>query len=255
MKLSRRLIPAIAMLMVSAVLMSTASFAWFSMNNSVTATGLTVTASAPTSLMISVTNATTGFSSVVSLSNDNPDVSNVLPVTPYKQDGSTLNVVSGAQKFFKLTPEAAATVNESGAVSSEIAAAPVEAGTYYTDATTSDVFADKLWIKLEGAGTANENVQKQLQVAATWVQEPSESIKTAIHILFTDKDGNKLLDMDMSNPAAANLCKIQSAAAEGTQINVYAYIYGNDSECRNANISTAIAANITLTFTYTEVTQ
>ena len=44
MKLTKRLIPAFAMLLVSAVLMSTASFAWFSMNTNVTATGMNVTA-------------------------------------------------------------------------------------------------------------------------------------------------------------------------------------------------------------------
>lgn len=44
MKLTKRLIPAFAMLLVSAVLMSTASFAWFSMNTNVTATGMTVSA-------------------------------------------------------------------------------------------------------------------------------------------------------------------------------------------------------------------
>ena len=44
MKLSRRLIPAFAMLLVSAVLMSTASYAWFSMRGEVTATGMQVNA-------------------------------------------------------------------------------------------------------------------------------------------------------------------------------------------------------------------
>ena len=52
MKLSRRLIPAIAMLMVSAVLMSTASFAWFSINSEVQATGMAITATADSSLVI-----------------------------------------------------------------------------------------------------------------------------------------------------------------------------------------------------------
>ncbi len=52
MKLSRRLIPAFAMLLVSAVLMSTASFAWFSMNSEVTANGMQVTATAESSLVI-----------------------------------------------------------------------------------------------------------------------------------------------------------------------------------------------------------
>ena len=45
MKLTRKLIPAMIMLLVSAVLMSTASFAWFSMNEVVEATGMEVTAS------------------------------------------------------------------------------------------------------------------------------------------------------------------------------------------------------------------
>lgn len=46
MKLTRKLIPAFIMLLVSAVLMSTASFAWFAMNNNVTATGMSVSAKA-----------------------------------------------------------------------------------------------------------------------------------------------------------------------------------------------------------------
>ena len=44
MKLTRKLIPAFVMLLVSAVLMSTASFAWFAMNTNVTATGMQVSA-------------------------------------------------------------------------------------------------------------------------------------------------------------------------------------------------------------------
>ena len=48
MKLTRKLIPAFAMLLVSAVLMSTASFAWFAMRDTVTASGMEVTASSDT---------------------------------------------------------------------------------------------------------------------------------------------------------------------------------------------------------------
>lgn len=44
MKNTRKLIPALAMLLIAAVMMSTATFAWFSMNQQVTATGLQVTA-------------------------------------------------------------------------------------------------------------------------------------------------------------------------------------------------------------------
>ncbi len=52
MKKMRKLIPALAMLLISAVMMSTASFAWFSINRNVTASGMAVTASADGSLVI-----------------------------------------------------------------------------------------------------------------------------------------------------------------------------------------------------------
>ena len=53
MKKMRRLIPAIAMLLVSAVMLSTASFAWFTMSTNVTATGMQIQAQADSSLVIS----------------------------------------------------------------------------------------------------------------------------------------------------------------------------------------------------------
>lgn len=52
MKKMRRLIPAIAMLLVSAVMLSTASFAWFTISTEAQATGMTVSAKASSSLLI-----------------------------------------------------------------------------------------------------------------------------------------------------------------------------------------------------------
>ena len=52
MKKMRRLIPAIAMLLVSAVMLSTASFAWFTMSENASATGMQVQAKASGSLLI-----------------------------------------------------------------------------------------------------------------------------------------------------------------------------------------------------------
>ncbi len=64
MKNTRKLIPAFAMLLLSAVLMSTASFAWFSMNTSVTAGGMQVKATATGSLLISTGHGGTYSTSV-----------------------------------------------------------------------------------------------------------------------------------------------------------------------------------------------
>jgi hypothetical protein len=52
MKKMRRMIPALCMLLVSAIMLSTASYAWFTMNEQVTATGMQVQAEATGSLVI-----------------------------------------------------------------------------------------------------------------------------------------------------------------------------------------------------------
>ncbi len=52
MKKMRKLVPAFAMLLISAVMMSTASYAWFSMNKTVTAQGMEVTAKSDSSSLV-----------------------------------------------------------------------------------------------------------------------------------------------------------------------------------------------------------
>ena len=57
----KKLIPALALLLVSAVMLATSSFAWFSMNTTVAVTGMSVTAKVNDNLQIapSTTAATT----------------------------------------------------------------------------------------------------------------------------------------------------------------------------------------------------
>ncbi len=57
MKAMKKLIPAICLLLISAVLLGTSTYAWFSMNKTVTATGMQVKATSASSLVI--TNDTT----------------------------------------------------------------------------------------------------------------------------------------------------------------------------------------------------
>lgn len=52
-KTALKLIPAVAMLLVSAIMVSTATFAWFSMNTTVEASGMQLTAVTPVNLLIS----------------------------------------------------------------------------------------------------------------------------------------------------------------------------------------------------------
>lgn len=58
MKLSRKLIPAFAMLLVSAIMLTTASYAWFSINNSVDVEGMSVKTTAADSVLIAESSLT-----------------------------------------------------------------------------------------------------------------------------------------------------------------------------------------------------
>ena len=52
MKLSRKLIPAFAMLLISAIMMTTASYAWFSINSDVDVNGMTVSTTTSDSILV-----------------------------------------------------------------------------------------------------------------------------------------------------------------------------------------------------------
>ncbi|MBQ9797846.1 MAG: hypothetical protein IJW50_09015 [Clostridia bacterium] len=79
MKKMRKLLPAFAMLLVSAIMMSTASFAWFSMNEQVTATGMSVQAKAAGNLLIS-TAPLTGTTQTITVALDSTK-QEILPTT------------------------------------------------------------------------------------------------------------------------------------------------------------------------------
>lgn len=79
MKNTRKLIPALAMLLISAVMMSTASFAWFTINKTVTASGMKVTARAEGGIQI----ARPGSEAGVGVSSAIGSITSLLPTSTY----------------------------------------------------------------------------------------------------------------------------------------------------------------------------
>lgn len=101
MKKMRKIIPALAMLMVAAIMMSTASFAWFTMNEAVTATGMQVKAKAAGNLLISTEKMTALDQAIsVSFTNGKKDLTPVTYNSTSKTwqipgNGSTVNTLTG----------------------------------------------------------------------------------------------------------------------------------------------------------------
>ena len=65
MKKFRKLLPALSMLLISALLMGSSTFAWFSMNTNVTVSGMQMSAAASPSLVISTTRTTAETNSIL----------------------------------------------------------------------------------------------------------------------------------------------------------------------------------------------
>lgn len=79
MKAMKKLVPAFCLLLISAVLMGTSTYAWFSMNTSVSATGMKVKATVPRSLSIS--NNSTGTYGTSASALKNTDVVELSPAS------------------------------------------------------------------------------------------------------------------------------------------------------------------------------
>ena len=91
MKKMRRMIPALCMLLVSAIMLTTASYAWFTMNESVTASGMQVQAKASGNLLISdkkLTASDQGISLNLITQQANNAKKELSPITMVTTDGN-----------------------------------------------------------------------------------------------------------------------------------------------------------------------
>lgn len=116
-KARHKLIPAIIMLIVAAITMSTASYAWFTMSNRVEVTGVELTVVAPTNILIRQGGTTNSFLNTVNVSGLNvtgklSHVSSVDGLTMITVEDSTVgvdelgSVISGTTMVATTTPVA-----------------------------------------------------------------------------------------------------------------------------------------------------
>lgn len=182
MNAKRRMIPAIAMLAISAVVLSTASYAWFTMSRSVTASGITLKAVAPTNLLISD-----------------------------KADGSFTEEAKLTMNFgdYKLIPASSAdglnfyTPNQ---IKSASNGAPVAETKFSkaTDALTnaqSGYYADfKLWLKTTG----EEDVDVTVAQLLSTIKDKTGTLSGAARFAVLNGDGTALLTADTKNVYATN---------------------------------------------------
>lgn len=268
----KKIIPSICMLLVTAVLMGTSTYAWFSMNREVKATGMKVTASTSANLVITGT-AGANFSDVDSFIVEWKDTkaTELAPVS--SKDG---------KKFF--TTAAAADTNtgfdvKDGAVFTKVNDAGTSTAKYY--------YTKTVYIGVKGVnGLGQLKVEPKIGTTTKdgGVAEKNDIYKALRIAVFAKDQNSTVFAGDLSsranwNPIVAEGTKgtttglteagTTTAVTTGTgvalaglatleketwyEIKIYVWLDGQDEACtaNNANIANVNIANLTIDFVFT----
>ena len=265
-KLNRKLIPAFAMLLLSAVLMSTASFAWFSANGEVSASGLSVQATAPAALWISSDGTSFGTTAKFDV-----EKTGMSPVTDDIASAANLAGDADAWTFHSLNAAGRAAIGNDGMING----APLTTDTVKINETDTKVAVEDaknfvlqtFQLRLEGANDGAGNADKVAVNAKVTISTTAEKVDTiwkALRIAIVAEDGTLSTGgYQVFAPAADSTidggCVLETklegdetlltlAAQETVYVHAYIWFEGNDSDCKNNDSRYGVDYAISLDF-------
>ena len=255
MKKFKKLIPALCMLLVSAVMLGSTTFAWFSMNTKVTASNMEVKATASRNLLISKTSADADdYSASVDMLISK---TSLVPVTTI--GGDTTSPV-----FSKILSVGTSMTQDN--------AARGEDTTYTTATVNTDYVKTTIWLKCVGEDASNLKVkintttggEKKLDPAIRVMIVDHTNTKTYIYspianaaYITSGKAGASVnaadskLVMGNITTAAIDTTVILSNITRDTayQFDIYAWYEGEDVNCKATNTLDMAAYKFAIDFT------
>ena len=247
MKKFKKLIPALCMLLVSAVMLGSTTFAWFSMNTTVTASGMKVEATAD-QVYLQIQNKGTAFSTTDAQTQVTTNVGSkkLLPT----------NVV---KTFNKTAPEAFAGGTEFTWVSnfsSDPNSATKEGD--YTEVSAENLtnYALKFeYIIRLKPGTGATVAPGKLKVATVEFENDSATsgLKGAVSVLVVCGDHSAVYKQATTGKftkSAGNdaLSAAAFASTDGTEVAVYVFFDGENENCKTNNIVLNDTFSVKVTF-------
>lgn len=259
MKAMKKLIPAVAMLLVSVVTMSTASFAWFSMSRQVTAEGMNVTVSAPTNLQIKADSADAYEVDGIATITLESTATKLVPASTV--NGSTFYIVDTAN-----TPDTGVT-SGGGALAT---GAVLKTGT-----NTDGAYVDFVYTIKNGGDTSVNVAVKSITVTDNSSGKSMQPVRVAVQkadnswILFapnsaatnhqTSGKAISSYDADSKTVATADVTYVSLASAYSADIATLAqkdatatitirvWYEGEDKQCTDANGAASFGVSVVLT--------
>lgn len=254
----RKLLPAFAMLTVSAISLTSATYAWFSMNKDVTVNGMAVTAKSDTAFLVvkKVTNLSTDSNTVAGLQSEAlvTDTANTSSAQLYPTAHTEIAPTAGIT--------AIEATNETTATNKDIwyykySTDPESSNTHVTAATpVLDAEFDKyvlvnafdLTVKNNGGGASISD----LKVSSCTIT-PSDSGDAAVKVLVAGPNGNA--EFDGTGNASGSDTVICSSITNSalSQVRVYVYWDGNDTDVYTNGVADLKSTAVSVSFSGTIV--
>ena len=242
MKMTRKIIPAIVMLLVSAIMLSTASFAWFASSTTVDATGMSVTAQSAAKF-IEITNADKASysssataktaSAVVDLVHAKIDGGNKKTVTWYVGTSADPDNkgTTDTSKSFTLDADGKADVNGDSA-------------------KESLALVNTFWVRMSSGSTTD---LAKLKIQSVTVSGTGDKLNKALRVLVVGPDGSQLwtnTSGTMALATGANCADYFMATVTKTEaeFTVYVYYDGDDAVSTTNNALTLNGLSVSIKF-------
>ncbi len=256
MKNFRKLIPAFAMLLLSAVLMSTASFAWFSMNTQVGATGMEIKAATAQNLLIS-TSETTNFGPNVNLQ------TNVSTLVPCSATATTTDAV----KVFAMSGRGTGMTADKFNMGTNATFTDANEGTHYIKKTvyikSTGAAATNLVCNISNMATSGA-LESSLRVMLVYTADNGQTYTKKIYAPVANYNYGANAIASVNDGGTPNLAQSPETISSETtviigeltadqayKVDIYVWYEGQDISCYATNAQTVAGASLSLTFTTT----
>lgn len=252
MKKFRKLIPALCMLLVSALFVGTSTYAWFSMNTTVTATDMKVTAKSDSIyLLISKDKSSAADiqgqqQTTVAINNAKTELMPSALATKATKDGVKVNSIN----------DYSAHSNWYTAYAQNEAASTVKMDTEKNLATEGLTFTDYVQTYTYSFTLAKGSNEAQNLTATSCKMTPGTdkgtNVITPVRVLLVC--GDNVVEFDSTGALVDGTNNVlASSVTDATAVTVTAYVYynGNDTAVYTNNVANLAGASIDLTFDVT----
>lgn len=239
MKKMRKLIPAFCMLLLSATMLTTSTFAWFSMNKSVTVTGMQITAKSDSVyLLISGTKSTAS------------------EIQGEKGTSATLTIDSEASRVYPSAHKSFSDISDAATASNwyyQIADAPEASASTKPQVTLSDSNVGQYvlhkTVYMTVAEGSNPATNIKVSAAITSNNTATGGTKTITPVKVVVGVGANIVELDSTTTTSATVLVASLDDASVATVEIYIYYNGADAAVYTNNVANLDGANINLTFT------